>query len=822
MNKPKRLIRPRMNNLLSSIIEFPLTIVEAPAGYGKTTAIQDYFSSKMFKPLWISFQSVCEPFQYFWEKICDRVFEIDTAASDALKNLGLPINAIQRNQMISIVNQLEFREPAIVVLDNYELWDDPSCSRLILQVAENEIDNLHIVIVTRDTSRIDFVSLLSRGKCSVISQQQIKFTNDEVREYCLLTGSLATDEEMRKIAEYTDGWISMIYILLLGLEENIPIGLNHTLDELIDKTLYCVHDYDTQHFLQQLSLMDNFTEKQAVFVTGNERAGELLKQLQKENAFILYDDWEKEYKIHNVLLDFLKEKQNFSLEEQHVLYCRLGEWYLRQSEFFKAYTYLARAGEAEKILTHLNDAAPIRDLYTDFEGADELFASVPQKLLLENPIAYLRYLFYSIVKQKKKVTMNVPKYLDELEAYYLDKKDIDESSRNYVLGEILCVRKFTMFNCIEKMHTYNDRIISLLNGRQSSIMLNVNEFTFGSPHYLYIYFRDEGSLQKVTAISQENIHVNFSDGCGMGSDSLAAAEYDCETGDFHNAIIESQKAIYKAETKLQWSIIICAKFNLIRAALALGKINTAREMLRELCNDAEKQNSAVYSSMAHLCRGYLYSSLGMPEMIPLWFKNGDMSSLSMFFGGMGFDKLVYAKTLLASGEYLKLEALSDSFNDVFSIFQNRLGFIHNAILAAAVKCHLYGANKAAPALIRALNMARPDNIVLPFAECAVHLLPIFKVLSKEDKNDAFTSHVLFICTQYNQRLKNILPQKPKLTVREMEILRLLAEGMTRNEIADKLTISPVTVKTHIQAIYRRLDADGKANAVKIARINGFL
>lgn len=823
MKRPKRLIRTRMNNLLSVITDFPLTIIEAPAGYGKTTAVQHFLSSRGLEPLWISFRFASEPSEYFWSKITDGVAHIDNTAGTAFKSLGFPDNTPQRNKIISLINKLELTTPTVVVLDNYELVANPLFSRLLLQIAEDEIENLHLVIITRDTTELDFVSLLSRGKCCVISQQQIKFTMNEVRDYCMLMSCTVTDSEMERMAKYTDGWISMIYIMLLGVEENIPIGINHTLDELIDKTLFNVHTAELQHFLLQLSLMDGFTARQAAFVTGNERAGELLKQLLKKNAFILYDNREKEYKIHNVLLDFLKGRQNFSTGERRDLYRRLGEWYLQRNDLFQAYSYLAQAGEVKKILEHLNTNAPIRNRYTDFEGADALFASAPKALLFENPIAYLRYLFYSIIKQKKNVMVDLTQRLDQLEQYYQNRIDISDKEKNHILAEILCVRKFTAFNRLSQMHAYNEQITRLLDGQHSSIMLQVNEFTFGSPHYLYIYFRDAGTLKELVALSAGNLsHAAFSDGCGTGSDSLAIAEYACETGDYHKALLESRKAVYKAETKSQWSVIICAEFNAMRASVALGKIHTALETLRQISADVEELNSAVYNSMIQLCKGYLYAVLEIPEKIPLWLKNGDLSSLSLFFGGMGFDLLVYGKVLLAQGEYLKIEALSASFADAFGVFHNCLGFIHNAILLAAARACFYGPEAGVTDLKKALLLARPDGIVLPFAECAVYLLPVFRVMPEADRQEQFTQHVRFCCEQYTGNLKGILPHRPKLTKRETEILVLLAGDLNRNEIADRLTISPATVKTHLQTIYRKLEADGKTSAVKIAQINGLI
>lgn len=314
----------------------------------------------------------------------------------------------------------------------------------------------------------------------------------------------------------------------------------------------------------------------------------------------------------------------------------------------------------------------------------------------------------------------------------------------------------------------------------------------------------------------------IADGCGTGGDALAWAEYACETGDYEKALTESRRAVYRAETKAQQSVTICARFCGARACMALGRTATARELLRELCDGAENDGDPVYYSMARLCEGYLYASAGQPEEIPSALRDGDFSSLSMFYGGLGFDRLVYAKVLLAQGEYLKLEALSDSFREAFSVYRNRLGLLHGAILLAAAHSRLYGADRALADLRRALGMAEPDGIVLPFAECAEHLLPVFRGMPGKERCGGFIARVFAACEQYAENRKDALPQRSELTGREKEVLALLAEGLSRKEIAQRLQISPATVKRHLEEIYRKLGVNGKTAAVESARAGGLL
>ena len=204
---------------------------------------------------------------------------------------------------------------------------------MILWLAREEIDKLHILLITRDTTDIDFVEMLSKGLCCVLTRQHLKFTEPEVQDYCRMMLDGITDEDLKKIYEYTDGWISLIYIILLGLKNGIPVGMSTTMEEMLEKALFTHYKSDIREFMAELSVMEKFTAEQAEFVTGNKNTESLLKWLNRKNAFIFYNEKDKTYKIHSVLLDYLRLKRNFSRENADRLYSRLGDWYIEKQEF---------------------------------------------------------------------------------------------------------------------------------------------------------------------------------------------------------------------------------------------------------------------------------------------------------------------------------------------------------------------------------------------------------------------------------------------------------------------------------------------------------
>lgn len=824
LNKTNLLKRKRVDDILSVIYNYPLTIVEAPIGFGKTTAVRNFLESHKNPYFWITFLNSNETNSFFWNDFSFELSKIDKEAGKKLKCLGFPVDIPQISKVLSILNNIDYTEKTVLVIDDYHLCQKIQVNNFIRRIILEEIDNLHIVIITRDTTTLNFAELFSKGLCQIISQQQLKFTSEEIRAYCLMLNKNISESNLIKIIEYTDGWISLVYMILLGLKMDIPVGMNNTIEDLIENALFNTYDKCTQNFLLKISIMENFTEKQALFVTQEEKTNTILKILLKKNAFIFYDEINKTYKIHNVLLDFLRIKQHFSHKEIQGLYRRLGEWYLRKKEFIIAYGYLNRAGDVEKILSDFNNPDNVRNELTEFEGSFEMFNSIPEELLYKYPIAYLQHILLSILNGNEEIIEDYIQRLDKLQNFYIEIKDIDNDYRKRIIAEILIMKKFTVFNDIEKMSKNDHKIIDLLSGRQSYIMLRENEFTFGSPHLLYAYFREQGSLKKVLHTVTDNLplYSKIANGCGTGCEYVGLAEYAFETGNFKDAELNSFRAIYKAKTKEQVSLIICAAFNLMRLYVFQGKIDESIKILTKLNNKVNHLNNPIYNTTMDLCKGYIYGCIGEPEKIPYWLQIGDMTSADFFYQGMAFNYIVYGKAVMLSRNYIKLEMLSESFIEYFSMFSNQLGFIHNGIFKAVAKYHICGIEEGISVLEETLFKAKTDDIVMPFVENATYIMTILETISNNNLKDKYINKVTALSREYVEKFKDIHKNKIKLSQREIEILSFIANGLKRNEIACRLNISQSTVKTHLQNIYKKLQVSGKFEAIKIGQMYGII
>ena len=327
--------RRRLNSELRNIFKHPFSIIEAPIGYGKTTAIKDYVAFEECNAFYINFLSEKNVLPFFWNSFCEVIGRIDNTKGKKLKSLGFPDDALKLANILSVLEDVEFPKRTILILDDFHLVKEPDINLFLKTVVCSAFKDLHIVLVARNTANFDITEFLAKGLVYIFPQKQLAFTLPEVRKFCKLKKLQLSKEQIGEIYELTGGWVSLVYLMIMGAKHGFEIKRSSVIiDTLIETALYNVYDEKVNRFLVKLSIMDIFTEKQAQLVTGEEHAPDLIKRLARDNAFVVYDHKNDTYKIHNIMLDFLRSRFSDE-EEKKALYRRLGQWFLSQKNISK-------------------------------------------------------------------------------------------------------------------------------------------------------------------------------------------------------------------------------------------------------------------------------------------------------------------------------------------------------------------------------------------------------------------------------------------------------------------------------------------------------
>lgn len=262
--KAVKVERQRLNSELKNILKYHISIIEAPIGYGKTTAVKDYVTITECNAFYINFLSEKNVLPFFWNSFSEVIEKIDRAASEKIKILGFPDDALKLANIISILEDVEFPKRTVIILDDFHLLNEQDINLFLKAVVSSGFKNLHIVLVTRNTANLDLTEFLAKGLIYIFPQKQLAFTLPEVRKLCKIKRLHLSKEQTKEIYELTGGWVSLVYLMIMGVEHGLEIKRNSVIDNIIETVLYNVYGEKMKHFLLKLSIMDIFTENQAL------------------------------------------------------------------------------------------------------------------------------------------------------------------------------------------------------------------------------------------------------------------------------------------------------------------------------------------------------------------------------------------------------------------------------------------------------------------------------------------------------------------------------------------------------------------------------
>lgn len=815
----KILSRSRVNRQLDQIFDFPLTVIRAPMGFGKTTALREYLRLKKLEPIWLPLLGSGGSLAYCWERLTAQISKKNPDLGGRLESLGFPTDAPRLAKIVGMVCT-EYSEPVVMVIDDYHLIDCRQTADLITLISAERVPNLHIILLARDIPALPVADLEQRGLCLVIGQETLQFHTGEIRDYFALMEHPISEETLQFIGRWTGGWISGIYLQLRGIRQGLPMGRGEDMDQLLEVNLYDAYDEETREFLRRLSMLDAFTPEQVTCVLESQDAGKRLQNLMQGNAFISYNSALSAYKMSDVLQEFLQEKARQSGLDPGPIWRRMGMWFLERGDTLLAYDYLYRAGELEQILRDLDriDAKDIR--FTQFPQMHKIFEGLSPETALGYPLATLRHIRVKALSSPPTARKDLEEHLKNMAAHFTATVDYQEEERTRILGEIHNTWIFVAFNDVHAAVEHARQAVEYFNGRYSCVVSSSTEFTFGAPHLLYCYYNEQGKLRERAEFISTHFHIlaRAVEGCGSGSEPLALAEYALETGDFDHVEINAQKAIYQSRMYRQTSIEICAAFVLARLYLLRGNFADGERMITSLAEVVGRQDSSVLNTTVELCLAYINSCYGKVDTIPTWLRENDMGTGDFMFQGVAFPYVVCLRAVLLSGTFVRLEVLCQEFRQKFSLYNNRLGFIHDYICLAIAKEKLYGIEAGCGELEQALMLAAPDNVVMPFGENALGILPMLRKVrcSKKVPQD-FLERVTGCCERYHQSVSGLLPTAITLTEREREILRMIAKGMKHEEVAAALYISVPTVRYHVKNSYQKLEVNNKVSAIQKAK-----
>ena len=811
-------VRKLINQAFDKIWEYPLTVVEAPMGYGKTTALKMYLKERNAEVLW---QTLLDhSATVFWNGFSRLLGKLNPTAATSLAEMGIPKNSVFLEEAIRIMEDIEFPINTLIVIDDYHLLLSEDIDRFLELLIRAELPNLHIVIVSRGTFGENTAELVLKGYCQMIGRAYFELSRNEIVEYCSMCGVKLTIEEIDFLLSYTEGWISAIYLCLLGFLQDGRIERQITLYDLIEKVVYRRISPKTQEFLVMICILNSFSLEQAEYMWPKGNAETLLRKLVSENAFIRYDQSNKTYYMHNIFASYLRrifDRQTF--DQKQAVWTMAGKWHVKIGECMNALEYFYKAANFAEILTsiELDIGHGIQNEHK--EQLIRYFSDCPTAIKREHIQACLIYAInlFSFNEMELFITQ-----CEEISEYIKILPTDKEQEKNQLTGELELLYSFTKYNHIAGMSEHIHRADSLMKVPAEFIDRN-GSWTFGSPSVLYMFYRETGQLEETVHEMKMAIkhYARVTAGHGYGAESVMQAEWYYHIGDFENAQIAAHTALYSARSQKQMAIVLCALFIQLRLAAVQGDLEYIVNSLQQTRAEIKQQGLYFYLHTWDMCEGFIYSYLKQEKKIPTWITKGDVEEQAISFPSYAFFNIVWGKVLLLNGDYLKLIGLREIFINITSVFPNLLGQIYTYIFESAAQCKLGRHKDAQATLKKALDIAVADQLIMPFVENGEHLIDILLELQPDASYQTFISKIREMLPPIEQKREMMLIKlnsgntKLPLTEREQNIVELVVAGLSNRAIGETLYIAEVTVKKALQNIYVKLGTNSRVALTKI-------
>jgi LuxR family maltose regulon positive regulatory protein len=363
--RSEQVIRPRLLEILGNTIDRKITLVSAPAGYGKTTLLAQWSHAvgDSLSFAWLTLDEQDNDPIKLWRHIVEALHlaapEEDVGA-DVLVRVGVAGRSLIETSLPRLINVLAALDRRLIlVLDDYQFVTNEECHESVAFFVEYLPENVHLVLASRSDPPLRLGRLRARGALNEIRDEQLAFSEEEAAY--LLNETMGLDigpDDLRLLFERTEGWPAAIYLASLSLQQRedrhafivaFKGSDRYIVDLLAEEVLAGVQE-DVKEFLLRTSILRRLTGPLCDAVVNREGSGKLLHKLARSNLFLVplgeRGEW---YRYHHLFSQFLVyELESGSPELVPILYGRASAWLEGEGFFDGAIRHAVAATDYER------------------------------------------------------------------------------------------------------------------------------------------------------------------------------------------------------------------------------------------------------------------------------------------------------------------------------------------------------------------------------------------------------------------------------------------------------------------------------------------
>jgi LuxR family maltose regulon positive regulatory protein len=845
-----------------------VTLISAPAGFGKTTLASEWAIGCERPVAWLSLdEGDNDPTRF----LAYLVAALQTIAANIGEGLLAALQSPQPPPAESILTALLNEITTVpdhfaLVLDDYHVIDAKPVDHALTFLLEHLPPQMHLVITTREDPQLPLARLRARGQLTELRITDLRFTPSEAAEFLnQVMGLNLSAEDIAALETRTEGWIAGLQLAAISMQGHQDTssfiksftGSHHfVMDYLLEEVLHQQPE-SVQAFLLRTSILDRLCGPlcDAVLLNPSACGQDTLEYLEHANLFIIPLDNERRwYRYHHLFADLLRQRlqQSAASSTGNVgrgvaeLHLRASVWYEDNGLEIEAFHHATAANDFERAERLIEG----KGMPLHFRGAVapvlNWLESLPTTVLDAWPSLWTAFASTLLVTGQ---TTRVEQTLQAAEAALQDAEP-DDKTRDLV-GRVAAIRATAAVsqNQVETIIAQSRRALEYLHpnnlafrtstawklgfayhlqgdraaaSRAYTEVISIGQasgntvFTLMAAIGLGILQEGENLLHLAAQTYRRVLQLFGDQPLPFASEAhLGLARVLYEWNDLDAAEQHAQQSIQLARRIENTDRAVACEVFLARLKLAHGDVAGATAILakagqfvrqHKLVHRMSEVAAAQVLTLLHQCNLVAAAHLAEKHELPI-------SQARVHLAGGD------TTAALAVLEPLRREVEAKGWED------ERL----KVIVLQAIALHAHGEkDEAAQRLGDALALAEPGGFIRIFVDEGTPMAQLLSEAAAHGMMPDYMGQLLAVFEaeeRKNEDQSYLPPAQPlidPLSQRELEVLKLIAQGLSNREISERLFIALVTVKGHNQKIFGKLQVQRRTEAVARARELGLL
>lgn len=890
--RPKLVSRTRLIEQLSAGLHRKLTLISAPAGFGKTTVVREWVDSVQnshkksdqtnYGIAWLSLDegdNDSTRFLTYFISALNRTTGIETAigekALSMLQSTQSPPAEIVLTTLINDIATLPGK--MIFILDDYHLIDAQSIHNALNFFIENIPPQIHLVIATREDPFLPLSRLRARDQLTELRATDLRFSTSEAAEFLnQVMGLNLSTEDITALEARTEGWIAGLQLAAISLQGKADttkliksfsgshrLVLDYLIEEVLEQQAQNVQD-----FLLQTAILDRLTGSLCDALTGQNNGQATLEALEQANMFIVPLDNERGwYRYHHLFADLLRQRlQQTQPEQLPNLHLRASEWY-EQKGFWSDAVRHAFAAEDFKRAADLIELAWI-PMNTSYQSVTWLgwAKALPDELVRTRPVLSTSCGWASLdtgdLEAAKRCFQDAEQWLDTMGNMdgQLDEEEFRSLSISIANGRAYLAQ------------AVGDVVGTIKYTQRATDLLRENDhFERGLADVLagFAYWASGNLDTAYKAIADAILEMQIADRIPfIISFTSYLADIMIAQGRLHeterNYLQLLEFVAGQGESEVKETAVL--HLGLSEIYLEQGDLEVARQHLEKseelgeqpsfppwyrhwICAHARiMADQGDWDGIIEMFKGaeHLYYRHPIPDIRPLkallarmwlaqgklvevqhWAREQDLSVEDNLSHLREFEHITLARLLIAQ---YKSDLIDNYIHDAIKLLERLLkaaedgGRMGSVIEILVLEALAYKAQSDTPSALvslkRALALAESEGYMRIYVSEGMPMMTLLGEIEFEDvRMRGYVDKLLASFREKSTQTSSPNAQSliEPLSEREIEILQLIAEGLTNQEIGFQLYLSLNTVKAHTRNIYGKLEVNSRTQAVAKAR-----